>query len=81
MNANLAVLAIRTTMDMLNVDEENYAIARRRDGSVSVVALNCGTDCTLIESEEDIMKATAAAGHPFRLVFTDGFPALTNRPA
>lgn len=77
--APIATLIIRTAMTCLGLDENDYATATRRDGSVSLVGLNDQADSTIVANEAKIWEATAKAGSAFVLAYAHGFPVLSNR--
>lgn len=77
--APVAAQIIRTAMTCLGMDENDYAVTTRWDGSVSLVGLTIDMDHALVINEDKIWEATAKAGSAFVLVHQGGFPVLTNR--
>lgn len=78
LTADEAKLIITGILALLGLDETRVAVARRRNGSVSVMGLDAEADQALVDNQDSIWEASAKAGSAFILNFDLGLPHLTN---
>lgn len=74
-----AKLIITGILALVGLEETQYSVAGRADGSLTVVGLDEDADQTFISKCDQIWEASAKAGSAFVLDSIQGFPALTNR--
>lgn len=72
-------LIIRTILSLLGLADEQYAVAVRVDGSVTVVGLDDEADRVFTDQADKIWEVSSKANSSFVLDHAHGYPILTNK--